>query len=59
MINPCRSCERLGRDKNSAECMRCELRINYVAALEGRSCSVPVEMTDMAIGMLPGRALEG
>ena len=28
--------------------MRCTKRIEYVAALEGRSASMPVEMTDMA-----------
>jgi hypothetical protein len=28
--------------------MRCEKRLSYVAALEGRSASMPVEMTDMA-----------
>ncbi len=47
MTNPCRSYARLSQDKNGEECMRCERRVEYVAALEGRSCSVPMEMSDM------------
>ncbi|MCU0589877.1 MAG: hypothetical protein MUC33_01165 [Desulfobacterales bacterium] len=35
-------------DKNNDSCLKCKRRVEYVAALEGRSCSVPVEMTDMA-----------
>jgi hypothetical protein len=48
VTNPCRSCARLDQDKNSSDCMSCTRRVEYVTALEGRSCSVPMEMGDMA-----------
>lgn len=49
MISPCRSCSLEYVDKNNDTCMRCAKRIKYCEALEGLTCSVPVEMTDMAI----------
>ncbi len=49
MISPCRSCSLEFIDKNNDTCMRCAKRIKYVASLEGLTCSVPVEMTDMAM----------
>jgi hypothetical protein len=32
--------------------MRCEARIEYVSSLDGLTCSVPVEMADMAISRI-------
>lgn len=49
MISPCRSCSLEYVDKNNDTCMRCAKRIKYCESLEGLTCSVPVEMTDMAM----------
>lgn len=48
MISPCRNCKLELVDKNNETCMRCAKRIKYVASMEGLTCSLPVEMTDMA-----------
>lgn len=57
MRSPCIGCARELDDKSDPECMRCDLRIEYVGLLGPMTQNVPIEQTDLVKegGMSRGR----